>query len=194
MFRKAITFAGVAALSLSALTATASATTITSGAGEVNLGPIVIPNVANHWTVTWTYNGSADVSQSIGPPVVSVQIIVENGPDPANADPIDPATGTNTDIEPTGSISDHGRIVYCSNACEVGLDTDSPAAHSATTGTVKYWLIMDVCVSDGAGPLPLWTVKVSYTMHSGVTVVLPALRLAERGGPNGLSNCQGHLT
>jgi hypothetical protein len=161
----------------------------TSGVGEVNLGPIAIPNAATHWTVTWSYNGSDDVSQSISPPVVDVQIDVENGPDPANADSIDPpnidpASKGYPEVEPSGSVSGHGRIVYCSNACEASFGSSL---------TTRYWLIMDVCAADGAGPLPLWTVKVSYTTHSA-TVVLPALHLAERGGPNGLSNCFGHLT
>jgi hypothetical protein len=45
---------------------------ITSGAGEVSLGPIVVPNAATRCTVTWTYNGGDDVSQSISSPVVDV--------------------------------------------------------------------------------------------------------------------------
>ena len=53
----------------------ASATTmITSGVGEVNLGPIVIPNTARHWTVTWSYNASTDVGQSLGPPYIDAQL------------------------------------------------------------------------------------------------------------------------
>jgi hypothetical protein len=92
-----------------AIPASASATTvISSGVGEVNLGPSVIPNAATHWTVTWSYNGAAYVSDNLGAP--SVQIQVENGPDPANADPIDP------DIEPSG-INGSGKITYCPNFC-----------------------------------------------------------------------------
>lgn len=165
--------------------------TITTGVGEVNLGPIVIPNTAKHWTVTWSYNGRADVSQSVGGQVVAVQIDVETGYDPANGgtslDPtnLDPASQAYPEAEPT-AVSAHGQLRYCSNACEAKLDY-GPL-------TTKYWLIMDVCPMDGSGPLPTWTVKISYD-NKGTTVVLPApLHLATRGGPDGLTNCDGHLT
>jgi hypothetical protein len=169
----------------------ASATTATrSGVGEVNLGPIVIPNNAIHWNVIFTYNGTADIPQSIGSPVVYAQIGVEDGPDPANAGPVDP-----TNVDPAnksfpeaptpGSVKGFGQLRFCSNACE--------ASFSMSTPTTRYWLIMSVCPADGSGPLPAWTVKVTYTTRKS-TVGLPALALGERGGPDGLSDCDGHLT
>lgn len=163
----------------------------TTGVGEVNLGPIVIPNTAKQWTVTWSYNGRADVSQSVGGQVVAVQIDVETGYDPAKGgtslDPtnLDPASPAYPEAEPT-AVSAHGQLRYCSNACEAKLDY-GPL-------TTKYWLIMDVCPADGAGPLPLWTVKVSYTTRHGTILVPAPLHLATRGGPDGLSDCDGHLT
>lgn len=142
---------------------------ITSGVGEVNLGPIVMPDAATHWTVTWSYKGSGYVSSNLGAP--SVQIQAMDNPNPANGDYVGP------DEEPSG-INGSGKILYCSNACNTNQ------GQNESNG--KYWLIVSVCTAP-------WTVKVSYTTHSA-TVVLPALHLAERGGPNGLSDCDGHLT
>ena len=83
--------------------------------------------------------------------------------------------------------------MYCSNACEDGLISDSAPPSRPRQGMAKYWFIMDVCTADGSGPLPSWTLKVSYTTKIN-TVLLPVLNLAFRGGPNGLSDCDGHLT